>query len=226
MADHFISIVIPAKNEEPTIEKIISRSLPHGNEVVLVDGHSSDQTRQIAEKVGARVVLDHGKGKGDAIREAIKQVKGDIIVFLDADGSHNPDDIPKLLQPILKDEADLVIGSRMLGGSDELYGTVNKFIRESGSHIITLGINYRFGVQLTDSQNGFRVIRTDVARSLNLQENITTIEQEMTIKCVKKGFRLAEVPCHEYKREFGESVILLRKVWFRYLFSWIKYLFT
>ena len=96
-----------------------------------------------------------------------------------------------------------------------MYGTVIKIIRESGSHIITLEINYLFGVQLTD-----------VARSLNLQENITTIEQEMTIKRVKKGFRLAEVPCNEYRREFGESVILLRKVCLRYLYSWIKYLST
>jgi len=94
-----------------------------------------------------------------------------------------------------------------------------------GSDIVTLGINYRFGVDLTDSQNGFRAIKRDVALALDLKENITTIEQEMIIKTLKKGYRMAEVPTHEYARKYGTSCIKVSRVWWRYVYSWFKYLF-
>ena len=85
-----------------------------------------------------------------------------------------------------------------------------------------IGINWRYKVNLTDSQNGFRAIRTDVIRNLDLKENITTIEQEMTMKCLKKGHVVGEVPTHEYAREFGDSTIKLRKVWLRYVTNFLK----
>jgi dolichol-phosphate mannosyltransferase len=129
------------------------------------------------------------------------------------------------VQPILDDKADHVTGSRGKGGSDELHGDIGKFIRMTGGDIITLGINYRFGVRLTDSQNGFRAIRTAVAKKLDLKENITTIEQEMIIKTIKKGYRICEVPSHEYARKYGDSSIKVSRVWFRYVYSWLKYLF-
>ncbi len=220
-----VSIVIPAKNEEKTIGEIINAVKKYGEEVLVVDGHSTDKTRTLAKINGACVYLDNGKGKGDGVRVAINKTQQDILVFIDADLSHNPDDIPKLLEPILNDQADMVIASRRLGGSDELFGDFEKFIRETGSQIINLGINYRFNVRITDGQNGFRAIRTNVARALNLKENITTIEQEMLIKILRKGFRVAEIASHEYKRKHGDSSIRLRKAWFRYLYSWIKYLF-
>jgi hypothetical protein len=81
-------------------------------------------------------------------------------------------------------------------------------------------------VRLTDSQNGFRAIRTTVARDLGLREDITTIEQEMTIKTLAKGYRMGEVPVHEYARGFGESKIKLSRVSFRYVYSWLKYLLS
>jgi len=93
-----------------------------------------------------------------------------------------------------------------------------------GSQIITQGINWRFGVHLTDSQYGFRAIKTSVARALNLKENITTIEQEMIIKSLHRGFRLVEVPIHEYRRKYGLSVISLRRVSWQYVLSWLRYL--
>ena len=219
------TVVIHTKNEERTIAKIIEKCRKHADEILVVDGHSSDNTINIAEELGVRVVLDHGKGKGDGIRVGIQEAAGDIIVFIDADGSHDPDDIPKLIKLIQEDKADMVVGSRGKGGSDELHGDVEKLLRMIGSDIILIGINKRWKVHLTDSQNGFRAIRTDVARKLNLKENITTIEQEMTMKCLKHGFRVDEVPAHEYKREYGESIIRLKKVWFRYIWSFIKYLF-
>ena len=219
-----ITIVIPAKNEEKTIGEIIEAVRPYGNEVLLIDGHSTDKTRNIASSLGARIEFDHGRGKGDAIRTAIEKVTNDIIVFIDADGSHDAKDIPKLLEPILKDEADLVIGSRSLGGSDEAWGTIPDFIRNVGAHIILLAINYRFGVLFTDSQNGFRAVRTSAAKKLTLKEDITTIEQEMLIKCIRAKCRIKEVPAHEYKRKFGESRFKVWKVAPRYVWSLVKYL--
>lgn len=220
-----ISVIVLAKNEERSIAQVILRAKPYADELLLIDGHSNDKTRPIAKKHGAEVILDGGKGKGEAVRLGIKKAKGEILVFIDADGSHDPGDIPKLVKPILEGKADHVTGSRMLGGSDELHGTWDKFLRETGSHLIILGINWRFGTQLTDGQNGFRAIKKEVAQKLDLKENITTIEQEMIIKTLKRGYRMAEIPTHEYRRENGESSIVLGKVWWRYLYSWLKYLF-
>jgi glycosyltransferase involved in cell wall biosynthesis len=219
-----ITAIILAKNEEKNIGRVIKGAQRYTGEVIVVDGHSRDQTREVAKKLGAKVFLDHGLGKGEAIRVGIKKASGEIIVFLDADGSHDTRDIPKLVKPIIQDKADHVTGSRMLGGSDELHGTWNKFLRETGSHLIILGINWRFKTDLTDGQNGFRAIKTTIARSLDLKENITTIEQEMIIKTLKAGYKMTEVPTHEYRRQNGDSCILLRKVWWRYVYSCLKYL--
>lgn len=220
-----ISIIIATKNEERSIRDILTKCLKYSDEIIIVDGYSKDSTRQIAESFGAQVYVDNKKGKGDALRIGILKATKEIIVFLDADGSHDPDDIPKLVQPIIDNETDHVTGSRPKGGSDELHGDILKFLRMIGSDIITLGINYRFGVRLTDSQNGFRAIKRETVLALNLKENITTIEQEMVIKTIKKGSRITEVPTHEYARTHGESHIKLSRVWFRYVYSWLKYLF-
>ena len=152
-------------------------------------------------------------------------VTGDLIVFIDADGSHNPSEIPLLVAPILEDRADHVTGSRLIGGSDELHGGFDEFLRLTGSSLITACINWKLNVRLSDSQNGFRAIKTEVIKKLDLKEKITTIEQEMIIKTLKKGFRMAEVPTHENRRVAGYSKISVRKVWFRYVYSFLKYLF-
>ena len=220
-----VSLVIPAKNEEPSIGEVIKKALPYCDEIVVVDGHSSDHTAQVAEGYGVRVVKDNKKGKGDAIRVGASVARYPIVVFMDADGSHDPDDISRLVEPIEQGSADLVIGSRGKGGSDELHGDIEKLFRLVGSDLILIGINLRWKQNLTDSQNGFRAIRTEIVRSLGLTENITTIEQEMTMKCLRKGYIVSEVPTHEYARKHGSSVIKLRKVWFRYIFSFVKNLF-
>jgi dolichol-phosphate mannosyltransferase len=217
-----ISVVIPAKNEERSLARIIEKTLPYCDEILVVDGHSTDRTVAVAQTCGARVVKDNKKGKGDAIRVGGEHVRHEVIVFMDADGSHDPADIPALVRPILEEKADLVIGSRGRGGSDELHGDLEKLLRVLGSDIILIGINWRWKQTLTDSQNGFRAIRTSVLRSLGLQENITTIEQEMTMKCLKKGHIVSEVPTHEYARWYGESSIKLHKVWCRYIYSFLK----
>jgi dolichol-phosphate mannosyltransferase len=222
--DMKISVVIPTRNEEGMIKEIIEGCRPYADELMVVDGHSTDKTREIAEAAGVKVILDNGKGKGAALRYAATVVTGDIIVFIDADGSHDPRDIPKLVEPILKGEADHVSGSRLIGGSSELHGGFDECFRLMGSSFITACINWRFKVILSESQNGFRAIKTDVIRQLGLEENITTIEQEMIMKTLKKGFRMAEVPTHEHKRKMGYSKISLKKVWFRYVYSMVKYL--
>ncbi|MDY6951243.1 MAG: glycosyltransferase family 2 protein [Thermodesulfobacteriota bacterium] len=223
---HKISAVIPTLNEEATVARIIEGCTPHVDEIIVVDGHSIDRTRQTAEELGVKVIQDHGKGKGEAIRYSINQVTGDIIVFIDADGSHNPGDIPKLIQPIIEGRADHVSGSRLIGGSSELHGGFDECFRLMGSSFVTACINWKFKVRLSESQNGFRAIKTDVIRQLGLKEDITTIEQEMIIKTLKKGYRMAEIPSHENERTAGYSKICLRKVWFRYIYSLAKYLFS
>ena len=222
MPDSRVTVVIPTKDEEGLIGEIVDAVKPYADEVLVVDGHSRDRTRDIAEAHGARVIRDRGLGKGDALRLALSESGGDIVVFIDADGSHDPADIPKLVAPIRGGQSDLVIGSRGKGGSDELHGTLEQFIRYVGSQIIMLAINYRWNVRLTDSQNGFRAIRRDVGLRLGLDSNLTTIEQEMLMKALKQGYRVGEIASHEYERRWGTSKVVVWKLWFAYVWSFLR----
>lgn len=220
--DTKVTVVIPAKEEAETIGEIIDGAAVYADEMIVIDGHSKDGTAKIAEKKGVRVVLDHGRGKGDAVRLGIENAAGDVIVFIDADGSHDPDDIPKLVRPIAEEGYDLVMGSRMVGGSDELHGTPDEAMRLIGSTIITLVINWRFGKRLTDYQNGLRAIRASVARELPLRSNLPTIEQEMAILCLRRGHKVTEVGTHEYRRKAGYSKIHTFRTGFRYPFNLLR----
>ena len=220
-----VSVVIAAKQEAPSIGAVIDRTRRYANEIVVVVGQSTDGTADVAAQNGASVLPDTGRGKGRAIREAIPHIRTPVTVFLDADGSHDPEDIPLLVEPILAGEADHVVASRLRGGSSELHGGFDEFLRLAGSSFITACINWRFNCRLSESQNGFRAVRTSVLRELDLRENTTTIEQEMTIKTLRQGWRIAEVPSHEHPRRHGSSHI---RVWHdapRYGYSLIKYLF-
>jgi dolichol-phosphate mannosyltransferase len=220
-----VTVVIPTRDEEGLIGEIIESVRPHADEILVVDGHSKDRTGEIAASHGAKVVLDHRKGKGEALRLSIAEATGDIVVFIDADGSHDARDIPGLVDPIKAGNADLVIASRGRGGSDELHGTIEQFIRYVGSQLIMLAINYRWNVRLTDSQNGFRAIRRDVAAQLGLDSNLTTIEQEMLMKALKKGFRVSEIASHEYERKWGTSKVVVWRLWFAYIWSFLRNIF-
>jgi dolichol-phosphate mannosyltransferase len=219
-----LTVAICTKNESDGIQEVIESCKPFCNNILVVDGHSTDNTVEKAKACGAAVILDGGKGKGDGIRTAIDYLTDGIIVFIDGDLSHEAKDIPLLAQPIIDGQSDLVIGSRKRGGSDELHGSLGEFIRLTGSGIITLSINYRFGVRLTDTQNGFRSISVKAAKKLNLKEDIFTIEQEMVMKALKKGYRVFEVPSHEYRRKYGNSKIVIHKVAVRYVWTLLKYL--
>jgi len=220
-----VTVVVPAKDEEGLIGEIVESVKAYADEVLVVDGHSRDRTQAIAVEHGARVIQDHGRGKGEALRLAIDVATGDIVVFIDADGSHDPRDIPALVAPIASGRADMVVASRGKGGSDELHGTLEQFIRYIGSQLIMLAINYRWNVRLTDSQNGFRAIRRDVAARLGLTSNLTTIEQEMLMKALKQGYRVDEIASHEYERRWGTSKVVVWKLWFAYVWSFVRNLF-
>ena len=214
-----VTVVIPTKDEEGLIAEIIDAVRPFAAEILVVDGHSADRTREIAALSGARVILDARRGKGEALRRAFEHAEHEVLVCIDADGSHDPQDIPALVEPILRHQAELVIASRTRGGSDELHGTAEQLLRYIGSQLIMLAINYRWQVRLTDSQNGFRAIRRDVALGLGLTSNLTTIEQEMLMRALKCGCRVVEVPSHEFERRWGVSKVSVWRLWWAYLWS-------
>jgi dolichol-phosphate mannosyltransferase len=217
--------VIAAKQEARSIGDVVDRTRPFVGEILVVVGRSTDGTPEAAAGTGAIVVKDGGRGKGEAIRCAIPHIRLPITVFLDADGSHDPEDIPLLVEPIAAGRADHVTASRLRGGSSELHGGFDEFLRLAGSSFITACINWRFGCRLSDTQNGFRAVRTSVLRQLDLRENITTIEQEMIIKTLRGGWQMAEVPSHEHRRAHGRSHIRVWRSAPRYGFSLVKYLF-
>jgi glycosyltransferase involved in cell wall biosynthesis len=216
--DPEVTVIIPARNEELTVGLVVRECLNYVTTVIVVEGGSTDRTAEIATAAGARVVRDRGLGKGAALRLGVDHVTTPIVVFVDADGSHDPIDIPMLAAPIKAGLADHVTGSRLLGGSDELHGGFDEFLRLAGSAFITYMFNRRFGTRLSDSQNGFRAIRTDVFRRLNLRSRHTTIEMEMISTTLAAGLRLAEVPTHERRRAAGYSKISLSnpKIWLAY----------
>jgi len=221
-----VIVVIPAFHEEKTIETAITKSKPFCDEIVVVLAkRSKDKTRVMAERLGAKIIVDNGLGKGEGMRCAIQQIPSGIIVFMDADGSHIPGDIPLLTAPIIAGKADMVIGSRLLGGSEELHGDFGKFLRMFFSMCIAQIINWRFRACIQDTQNGFRAIDVEKARTLRLTSNHTEIETEMCMKCFAKKYIVLEVPSRELRRHFGDSNIILWKHGWKYAWTVFKNLF-
>ncbi len=216
--DSEVTAIIPARNEAATVGTVVRECLIYAAKVIVVEGGSTDGTAEVAAEAGALVVRDKGLGKGAALRLAVESVKTPICVFVDADGSHDPIDIPLLVAPIKDGRADHVTGSRQLGGSDELHGGGDELLRLAGSALITYLINRRFNSRLSDSQNGFRAIRTEVFRRLDLHSRHTTIEMEMIMASLALGYRIAEVPTHERPRAAGYSKISLHRpgTWLSY----------
>jgi dolichol-phosphate mannosyltransferase len=200
-----LSAVFLARDEEATVADLVKKARLFADEVLVVDGHSRDRTREAAEAAGARVVLDHGRGKGDGYRTGLAEARGEILVFLDADGSHDPADIPKLVAPIREGRLDFVIASRWRGGSDDVHPNLAHFVRDLGGNLLSMLISYRFRHEITDCLNGFRALRREKMQSLGLTADDFDIEHEMVIKALKKGLRLGEVGAHEYARQAGRS---------------------
>jgi glycosyltransferase involved in cell wall biosynthesis len=207
-----VTAVIPTLNEEKTIAEVVRGCLPHVNEVLVVDGGSTDATCAVASAHGARVICLGQRGLGKAKQHVIATETADILLFLDADGSHRPADIPRLLAPLLDGQADLVIGCRATGGSDEWDNDHGHLVRFLG----TKGLQWLFNCCLhgrqTDLQNGFRAIRADVARDLGLKHQGYCIDQEMAVRCLQKGCRVVNVPSREERRRHGHSRFSLWRV--------------
>jgi glycosyltransferase involved in cell wall biosynthesis len=199
------SVIICAKNEAEGIAQIVESVKLYSDEIIVIDGHSTDDTARRAEAAGARVYLDNKKGKGDAYQVGIQKATGDILVFIDADGSCEPADIPLLVKPIAQNEADMVIASRHRGGSDEWGGDLNTYLRALGSGFLSLVINYRWKSKLTDVLFGYRAVRREAALKVPLRAKDFDVEQHMIVQFLKYGYRITEVRSHEYCRKWGKS---------------------
>lgn len=218
------SAVVCVRDEATNLEILLPALRDMVGEIIVVDGGSTDGSRSVAQRYADSIVSDDGTGKGAAIRIGAEHATREVVVFVDGDLSHDPAEIPMLVLPILGGLGDMVVGSRSLGGSRELHGTLEQFFRATGSHVILLAINARFGVRLTDSQNGFRAVRRSLFRRLGLREPHTTIEQEMTTEVLRRGYRVLEMPTHEYARYSGESKISLFRHSHGYVTSLIRFL--
>ena len=208
---HFpsVSVIIPAYNEEKTIGYVIeetarvmdSLGLPY--EIIVVDDGSIDRTREYASRYKA-IVLSNGRnrGKGYALRKGFRNAQGNIILTVDADGSHDPKEIPLLIKTILNG-ADIVTGSRFLGSQKDHTSKLHLF----GNKLINMAIMVLTKKLVTDSQTGLRAIKKEVLQKINLESNGFEIETEITVKGLKNGFRFQEIPINCRKREYGKSRI-------------------
>jgi len=203
MPDPIIKIVIPARNEEEAIGKVVSSVVNQVDGVVVADNGSTDATAEIATQAGAHVVSVPEPGYGRACLAAIEAAGDyDILVFMDGDASDDPDDLEKVLAPILSNEADMVIGSRILGDCDPGALTVQqRFGNTLACWLMHLFWRFRF----TDL-GPFRAIRRESYESLNMQAPTFGWTVEMQVRALKQKMRCAEVPVH-YRARIGVSKI-------------------
>ncbi len=200
-----VSIVVACKNEGEGIKKVLGSIREYSNDIIVVDGHSNDGTEEKVKKFGASFYLDNKKGRGDALKIGIMHAKNELIVFFDADGSHDEKDIPYLVNPILKKQADLVVGSRRTGGSFDVSVNITGIVRAAGCDFLVSLVNHKFKTSLTDILYSFRAIKASTARKLNFKSNDFGIEQEMVVACLKKAYRVKEIPSREKARGWGKS---------------------
>jgi len=183
---------IPAYNEEKTIAKVVLLAKKYVDKVIVVDDGSRDMTAEIAEALGAEVIRHkENMGYGAALRTIFHKAReenADILVILDADGQHDPEEIPTLIEPLLKDEADLVIGSRFLGRTDA------KKYRALGIKIITKTANLLVGTKLTDAQSGFRAYNKKAIQVIRPTDDGMGASVEILTQAIEAKLRIREVP--------------------------------
>lgn len=188
-----IIAAIPAYNEEDTIAKVVVKAFRYVDKVVVVDDGSIDMTAEIAERLGAIVVrhprnIGYGAALASSFREA-KRLGADVLITLDADGQHDPDDIPKLLNPILEGSADIVIGSRFMGESQEI-----PRYRKAGIKLITKLTEDTAHLGVKDAQSGFRAYNKKAIETLSPTERGMGASIELLVMAAENNLRIKEVP--------------------------------
>ncbi len=220
-----ISIVIPVYNEEKTVQEMIAkvRQIPFGKEIIVVDDGSTDKTAEILHSLqeGSLVLLRHeqNKGKGAALRTGFSRASGEIIIIQDADLEYNPEDYPALLQPILEGKADVVYGSRFLGGPHR----VLFFWHYAGNRFLTLLSNILSNLNLSDMETGYKVFKKEVLNQIKLKSNRFGFEPEFTIKIAKKKMRVYEVPISYYGRDYSEGKKITWKDGFAAIYALFRF---
>ncbi len=193
--------LIPTLNESPTIREVISKAYGLTDLTVVVDGNSSDNTITIAKDSGAEILTQEGRGKGMAIQTALEKIDGDIYVIIDGDATYDASEMNAVISPILKGEVDMVIGSRLLGQME--VGSISR-THLFGNRLFNALINLLNHSNITDSQSGFRAIDGQALKNLRLSTNGFEIETEITVRALRNGLRVKEVPI-SYKGRRGTS---------------------
>ncbi|PVX24756.1 MAG: glycosyl hydrolase [Candidatus Bathyarchaeum sp.] len=207
--DFFVSVIIPVFNEEVTIGDIVTRTkktLEHmevSYEVLVVDDGSEDKSAELAQQRKAVVLSAAHKGKGFALRSGFRRAKGKFVVTLDADGSHQPEEIPLVLRYLMENKADFVVGSRFV--NSEANKTKIPKINRAGNRLFNSLTGYLTGVNISDSQSGFRAIRASLIKRMNLTSHGYEVESEMLVKALRMGARVAETSISFDQRTVGNS---------------------
>ena len=229
-----ISVVIPCYNEESTIESIVDAvaGLPlwreHGLEIIIVDDYSSDKTPDALKKVVAKYpdikTTRHAanRGKGAALQTGFDMVTGEIIIIQDADLEYDPNEYPRLLEPILAGKADVVFGSRFMGDRPH---RVLFFWHMVANKILTLLSNMATNLNLTDMETCYKVFKTEVIRKIRIEENRFGFEPEITAKVAHMRVIIFEVGISYYGRTYEEGKKIGLKDAFRALYCIIRYNF-
>ena len=223
-----LSIVMPCYNEITTIDSIVQavKNMPyHNKEIIIIDDCSTDGTREklknkIEPVVNKVIYHNHNQGKGAALRSGIKAATGDIIIIQDADLEYDPNEIPMVIQPILDGKADVVFGSRFMGGQPH---RVVYFWHMVGNKILTTISNMFTNINLTDIETCYKAFKRDILQSIELEENRFGFEPEITVKIAKKKVRIYEVGISYYGRTYEEGKKIGWKDGFRAIYCILKY---
>lgn len=206
--DFLLSIVIPIYNEKTTIGRVISRvaALPLNIEIILIDDCSTDGTREILTTLGGidrikLILKEKNEGKGAALRDGIQQASGDYIVIQDADLEYDPRDIPALLVPLIKGEADIVYGSRFIGSKQQ----DESWIHRMRNAVLTGTSNLFNGLNLTDMETCYKAFTRAAIKDISIEQNRFGIEPEITAKLARRGYRFVEVPITYQGRGYDEG---------------------
>jgi glycosyltransferase involved in cell wall biosynthesis len=221
-----LSILIPVFNEKATVLELLRRveavTLPVSREIIMVDDGSTDGTRDILKGLGDRatvVLHEVNRGKGAALRTALTHATGDLVIIQDADLEYDPADYPGLLAPLLDGRADVVYGSRFLGGPHR----VLFFWHYCGNKFFTLLTNVLYNINLNDMGTCYKVFHADQLKAIPLHSERFGIEAEITAKICKRHLRLYEVPISYAGRTYAEGKKITWKDGFSYLWCLLRY---